>query len=141
MEEGERIDGDGVVLVRRTRHRVDGAAEVFMLHIADFLAREIILMVMKSGCFTAVMGEGSRRQHATGSNDHVPGDVILRGAARALDADEIGVAEKFVEPFAPAAEDGQDLVERAAAEEAELAGFEQGGFLGLGDFFDVGDVK
>ena len=58
-----------------------------------------------------------------------------------MDVDEFLLAEEVVESVLPAAEDGQDLVDGAAAVEAEAAGFENRGFLGLGDFRDRGGVE
>lgn len=64
------------------------------------------------------------------SNNHVAGDLVVGGAAGALDADVVGIVEKLVEAVAPAAEDREDAVEGAAAVEAEFPGFEELGFLG-----------
>ncbi len=59
----------------------------------------------------------------TESNDHLPSDLVFRGTAWALNVDGCVIAEKVVEPVFPTAEDGQDLVESAAAVKAEAAGF------------------
>ena len=58
-----------------------------------------------------------------------------------MDVDEFLLAEEVVETVLPAAEDGQDFVDGAAAMETEAAGFENRGFLGLGDFRDRGGVE
>ena len=41
MQKSKAISGNVVVLKRRARQRVDGAVEVFMLRVADFLACEV----------------------------------------------------------------------------------------------------
>ena len=51
--------------------------------------------------------------------------------------DAVLAVEKLVFPIAPAAEDGEDFFDRAAAVEAEGAGFEEVGFLGFADRGDL----
>lgn len=62
-------------------------------------------------------------------------------AAGALNCDGGFALEEFVEVVAPGAEGGEDSFDGAAAVEAEVAGFEGGGFFGVGDEGDSVEVE